>query len=132
VLAEIRSPEDVPRAIENTLISGDVKAVERETLEQKIRDVFNIPRVREWFDPARADDIFVESPIMTASGVLIPDRVIVSGGKAEIVDFKTGGTHPAHTAQVREYMELLKGMGYEKIEAYILYLDSGEIVEVVL
>ena len=88
--------------------------------------------MREWFDPTLADEIFIESPIMTKMGILIPDRVIVSGGKARVIDFKTGGKHPAHTAQVKEYMETLRGMGYETVGASILYLDGKEIVEVAL
>jgi len=130
VLASIRTLDDVPRAVERTVISGDIKAAERESLEKEIREVFNIPQVNEWFDPVRAGRLFIESPIMTKAGVLIPDRVMISDGKVTVVDYKTGGKHPSHAEQLKGYKEALQNMGYEHVDAYLLYLESKEIKNV--
>lgn len=127
VLADIRTLEDVPRAVERTVISGDIKAAERESLEKEIHELFKIPQVNEWFDPAREGQLFIESPILTAAGVLRPDRVMVTDGKVTVVDFKTGGKHPNHAEQVRGYKAALQNMGQKNVEAYLLYLETKEI-----
>jgi len=127
VLANIRTTDDVPRAVERTVISGDIKAAERELLEKEIHDLFTLPQVRDWFDPLRAGQLFIESPIMTKAGVLVPDRVMIADGKVTVVDYKTGGKHPSHAEQLNGYKKALRNMGYEHVDAYLLYLETKEV-----
>jgi ATP-dependent exoDNAse (exonuclease V) beta subunit len=130
VLSHIHSPEDVSHAIANALVSGDIEMEERDILEQKINEIFEIEEVREWFDPAYVDmgAVFTESPMITEEGILRPDRVIVSGGRVKIIDFKTGAAHEGYAAQMKKYKEAVLAMGYCEVEAYLFYLEN-KVVE---
>ncbi|HLP62218.1 MAG TPA: PD-(D/E)XK nuclease family protein, partial [Candidatus Deferrimicrobium sp.] len=130
VLAYIHSPADVPRAISAVLVSGDIEAKERNILEQKIQEIFAMEEVKEWFNPVynEMSAVFTESPMITDKGILRPDRVIVSGEKVKIIDFKTGARSNAHIEQMKIYREALRAMGYDNIESYLLYLENKSII----
>jgi hypothetical protein len=114
------------------LVSGDIEADERDILEDKIQTIFEIEAVKEWFDPVHIESnaVFIESPILTPEGVLKPDRVIVSGDRVIIIDFKTGEKSDTHWGQVIKYKNAVQAMGYRNIEAYLFYLENKEIREV--
>lgn len=133
VLSHIHSPKDVPHAISDVLVSGDIEADERDILEQKIGEIFEIAEVREWFDPGYVDmgAVFTESPMITESGVLRPDRVIVSGDRVKIIDFKTGAAHEAYVEQMKKYKEAVLAMGYREVEAVLFYLESKEVKKII-
>ena len=40
----------------------------------------------------------------------------------EVVDYKSGEERKGHHRQVREYMELLRQMGYTEVSGYLCYL----------
>ena len=47
-----------------------------------------------------------------------------------VIDFKTGNPYPAHHKQVKQYITLLKEMGYNKVSGYLWYLDNNNIEDV--
>ena len=124
VLSHIRTLDDVPHAVDNALLAGDIERKERRTLERKLTEIFEIDTVKEWFDPTHAQQVFAESPIITETGVLRPDRVMVLENRVVVIDFKTGRKNKAHALQLIKYKEVIRGMGYKNIDAYLLYVDS--------
>jgi ATP-dependent helicase/nuclease subunit A len=130
VLSNIRSMEDLPAAVQSALISGDITAGEREILEQKTREIFEIETMKQWFSPGQRHRVFIESPIITDEEVLRPDRVIVDDDSVTIIDFKTGEKRDSHVNQVIKYKNAVKEMGYKNIGAFLFYLESKEIQEV--
>ena len=83
---------------------------------------------------------YLNTPITTNENDIIgnhivgtrrPDRVMIKGNKAVVVDYKFGSEKSKlHHKQVANYMNLLHQMGYTSIEGYIWYLSMGEIVKV--
>ena len=70
-----------------------------------------------------------EGEIITAQGqVLIPDRVMVRGQKAIVVDYKTGQPANSHQQQVTIYRDALQKMGYQEVEGYVYYLTPPLLV----
>ncbi|MCP5102153.1 MAG: UvrD-helicase domain-containing protein [bacterium] len=130
VLSHIRTLDDVPHAVDNALLAGDIERKEKRTLERKLTDIFEIETVKEWFDPAHGHHVFAESPIITEAGVLRPDRVMVLEDRVVIIDFKTGRKNKAHAQQLIQYKEVIRGMGYKNIDAYLLYLDNKKIEKI--
>lgn len=62
---------------------------------------------------------------------LRPDRVMLRGNEAVVLDFKFGKHNDAaYAAQVRRYMSLLQEMGYQNTKGWLWYGYSGELVEV--
>jgi len=128
ILANIRSRQDLEGVVENALNSGQIDAKEKVILKNKIEDIFKIQMVSEWFNPQNT--IFIESKIITLTGILRPDRIIVSREKVVVIDFKTGEKMASHSQQMRIYVEAIKTMGFSKVEAFILYLQDKSIVPV--
>jgi len=61
-----------------------------------------------------------------------PDRVMLSPDHQHVVvvDFKFGKPRPEYTAQVSEYMHLLRQMGYPQVDGYLWYVYKGNIEKV--
>ena len=69
----------------------------------------------------------------TAAGTRRPDRVMIRGSRAVVVDYKFGAVRSgSHMRQVAEYMRLISGMGYTHVEGYVWYVSQGDVVDVVL
>ena len=91
--------------------------------------LFDHVQMREWFSK--------DSQALTEQGILLPggsskrpDRIIVQKQQAVVIDFKTGEEKEDHQNQVREYMELVKGLTQKPTEGYLVYIESGEIRKV--
>ena len=61
---------------------------------------------------------------------LRPDRVIVKGNTAKVLDIKTGVPRKTHKAQLAKYKKALSALGYEHVKGFLLYLKAGTLVEV--
>ena len=60
-----------------------------------------------------------------------PDRVMIRGTRAVVVDYKFGSRDPGrYRRQVGEYLGLLRQMGYTQCEGYLWYVKLGEIEKV--
>jgi hypothetical protein len=88
--------------------------------------------VCEWFSDGW-DDVKCEAEIVALGEVRRPDRVMISGRRAVVVDYKFGDkTNARYLEQVKGYMDLLHKMVlYDEIEGYVWYVNLGEINKVV-
>lgn len=60
-----------------------------------------------------------------------PDRVMINGKKAIVVDYKFGEKHNSYRKQIALYCSLLSKMGYSEVKGYLWYVREGEIEEVI-
>ena len=66
-----------------------------------------------------------EQPILMPDGKkLIPDRLLLSGNEATIIDYKTGAELPKHKLQLDAYAKALQEMGYDVVKKVLLYTDK--------
>ena len=94
----------------------------------RISSFISSPPASDWF--TNGNTVLREAEILLPSGVTRrPDRIISTDGKTIIIDFTFGDENRHHYEQVKEYSNLLAEMGYEKIEAYLWYVDSDKIVK---
>ena len=125
ILSEIETASDVAPAISEAVHHGYIKAEHAEELSTQLRAVVEHPEAARWFDGT--GKIFNERAII--GGELEtsrrPDRVIFyPDDHIEVVDYKSGEERKAHRHQVREYMELLRQMGYTEVSGYLCYLHE--------
>ena len=89
-----------------------------------------------WFDEKWK--VLNECSILTESGEeKRPDRVLVCGTDAIVIDYKFGAFSHEDTAQmgqykrqVSRYKELLTRMGYTNVQGYLWYIAADEIISV--
>jgi len=72
-----------------------------------------------------------ETTILTPRGEQYrPDRVVINGNKASIVDYKFGDKESkVYIQQVKQYMNLIAEMGYET-SGFVCYVSLGKVEKV--
>jgi len=152
IFQNITTPDTLHRAVMRMKSTGCFEnIVDTERAEKQIATLINNRHTDhpEWFS---ADwKVINERAIVyrDKEGNVVnkrPDRVIVNGDKAIVIDYKTAtgivskaqeGNGPAmrtlkeNIAQVKQYVRLLKQLGFSDIKAYLWYiLDNDTIYEV--
>lgn len=128
----VGSPEELDAALAKMRVAGEVTTdAEEALLRERALSALKDPVVARWFSP-EWEVVHSERDIIAGGGVRRPDRVMTSGReRAVVVDYKFGALHKAaYQRQVREYMELLRGMGYAQVEGYLWFVELGEVERV--
>jgi len=88
--------------------------------------MLSLPEAKNWF--GENVQILNEKAILTPKGETYrPDRIVISGNNALIIDFKTGAHEPAHQKQIEQYGNLLQTIGYA-CKMQLAYLEKPEIL----
>jgi len=130
ILSKIQTKKDVASSVENYRLLGLISGEEAVVLNAKLNELLNKPEVYEWYNaPIR---VLNEVDILMPKGKLRrPDRVMVSGEKAIIVDYKFGEqTDNRHKRQIQDYMRLIRRMGYSEVKGYLWYITLDHLEEV--
>ncbi len=125
----------VAAAVEAAVRRGLLPAAERETWQQHLQQALTLTdgsvTLCDWFAPGIT--VLHERPLLTATETLRPDRVVISGNTATVIDYKTGmpdaAKRKAYYKQIREYGALLAQMGHT-VKLYLAWLDASELEEV--
>jgi hypothetical protein len=130
ILAGIVTAADVERAVQRTINAGLVRAGEKERLMKEVRSFLRQEGAEEWF--AGDYQVKKEADIILPDGrILRPDRVMIRGGEAVVVDYKFGAVEEeAYIRQVRRYMQVLQDMGYEKVKGVVWYVMLQKMIVV--
>ena len=99
------------------------------SLAEKINLLFEkIPELNDWF--SNKYEVFNERGIIANGKVHIPDRVMIEGARALIIDYKREKQDLKHHRQVKNYGQLLHNIGYAEVEMYLIYIDDQTLVKV--
>jgi ATP-dependent helicase/nuclease subunit A len=125
-----KSDEVISKIIfEGLLSDNDAVKIKNDVEKLKLN-----PLIKSWFSGEW--DVKQEADILLIDGSFIrPDRVLAKRNEAVVIDFKTGIAKEEHKNQITKYAETLMGMGYSKIDKYLLYIrdkddENVEIMEV--
>lgn len=116
------------QALNDMIREGILPRSQLGALEHELNSVLSDERVREWFQPGW--EIKAESTIIMAGENIRPDRVLLRGSQAVVIDYKTGKEEAAYGRQLRIYENALKKMGFVDVSSYILYIEDRRIVKV--
>ena len=135
IFARIRTEADIPYIIrelqtDGTLYSDDVTA---DDIERYIGQGMANERVRHWFSPHWK--LFNECSIIYEdeqgrTQKRRPDRVVTDGQQTIVIDFKFARPREEHHEQVRQYVRLLRSMGYPCVSGCLWYGYTNDIEEV--
>lgn len=122
---------DVGKSIDRMNNNGGISQEEIAALRDRLEAALANDLVASWFDGSwevrNENDIIIPGIGSTRR----PDRVMVKNNRAVVVDYKFGlARKPAYARQIKEYMDLLRGMGYENVSGYIWYVSLDDIEEV--
>ncbi|MCL6267343.1 UvrD-helicase domain-containing protein [Flagellimonas myxillae] len=122
VLSQIETVGDIPKVLEQLQENGELPKASYEFVSQKIKEVVRHPQLSAYF--TSEFQVLNEQEILMEDGkILRPDRIVLKGSEATIMDYKTGKPSPSHKAQIMEYADALKTMGYTLGHIIIVYID---------
>ena len=128
---EASTREDIFTAIDQMRLNGLISKEEGERLRGRIEETLRDERVADWFE-GDWEEIRTESDIILPEGsTRRPDRVMIREGHAVVIDYKFGKEPTdANGRQMKEYLNLLRRMGYTDCAGYLWYVMRGEILKI--
>ena len=133
LFAAIRTTADISPQIDSMLSQGLIESSKKaDEIRKMISKHIDQSGVQSWFDGSYK--LFNEASIIYRDGGILqtrrPDRVMIKpDGSAIIVDFKFGREREEYLHQVREYMDLLRKMGYPRVQGHIWYVYTNKIID---
>jgi len=126
ILQNMQYQSDQQPAIEKLVREGRISSSEGVLVAKALEKFWALPHTAEWF--STGNKILNEAIILTPAGKHYrPDRVIIKNSQATIIDYKFGDSEkPSYTNQVKNYMQLVREMGYETT-GYLCYITLGKI-----
>lgn len=127
--SRIKYSTDIDNALYSLQLEGIVDSLQVDELKSKVNHFFKQEPYSNWFSTEW--EIKNEASIITQDGfVYRPDRVMINGAHAIIVDYKFGIENDSYGKQIRRYTNMLQLMGYETIEGFLWYVDTNKLVRV--
>jgi hypothetical protein len=126
LLARVGTADDLQRALQEAVDTGGLGHEQAQAIEDRLRALLTDPRLAPWFGAGLT--IRTEATIIDRVGRSHrPDRVVIDGDRARVLDIKTGAARPEHQTQVRSYMTLLSELGHAHVEGALLYVRDGTL-----
>ena len=127
ILSRIRTIHDIPNAVESYQMEGVITEAEATEVAQKLTELLQLPQVKDWYNDQYR--ILNEVEILSKEGLTKrPDRVMLRGDEVVVVDYKFGQRLlKSHQAQVRNYLRLIREMGYTQVSGFLWYVELGKI-----
>jgi len=129
ILREIKHKSDQQNAIDALVRTGRISIDEGKTVADELQHFWNIPETESWFSTGA--QVLNETTILIPNGEQYrPDRVLIRGNNATIIDYKFGDTEKSnYLKQVKKYMQLISEMGYNT-EGYVCYVSLKKVEKV--
>lgn len=123
---------DEEKAIAEQIAEGKITESDLPMIRKELEQFWSIPEVKEWFTTDA--EVLNENAILLPSGEMYrPDRVLLKGDKATVVDYKFGEEeHEYHKGQLKQYISFLKEMGYAEVKGVLYYASLGKIIKDVI
>lgn len=131
IMEKIKTKNDIDSAFQRIILQGIIGRNEAADIKSKLLNAMQKEKVADWF--TEKYEVLTETDIIGTTGsVKRPDRIMINGAQAMIVDYKFGSIEDVdkHTKQVSAYMKLIKNMGYAETSGYIWYVFENDLVEV--
>ncbi len=129
-LSLIDCTENTEKVIQQLVQDGIIEKEQEAKLTIKIKEILSLPEISEYFE--RNTEVKSEAEILLTDGsVMRPDRVVIMGNKAIILDYKTGShISDSHKQQISLYADALERMGYAETKKILVYIGINEAIVV--
>ncbi|HOW31077.1 MAG TPA: 3'-5' exonuclease, partial [Bacteroidales bacterium] len=129
-MAAIHAATDIDPVTTKMVSEGVLPREKEPELKQRLTAVLSHPKLAACFEEHA--NIKTEAEIILPGGkVLRPDRVVITDNEVVVIDYKTGKPMPDHEAQLSQYAEVLREMGYANVRKLLVYIDEEtEVKEV--
>lgn len=128
IMAKIYVPTDLDWALERSIEEGLITVEQIPMLKGTVEQIVNHEALKEFF--VADAKIFNEQTLLQPQGIVLkPDRVVVKGQQAFLLDYKTGKHQEKYKFQVEGYEKALQAMGLNVVKKSLVYI--GDAIEIV-
>ncbi|MGM9837469.1 MAG: UvrD-helicase domain-containing protein [Paludibacteraceae bacterium] len=129
ILSRTEVHEDVESVIDDFYDGGIIETEEqRKEIRNLINGAWTNPRMCDWFSGAW--QLLREQAILLEGEECRPDRIMIRGTQAIVLDYKFGQRQSKYARQVRRYMEAMRSLGYTEVSGYLWYANEQKLEEV--
>jgi ATP-dependent exoDNAse (exonuclease V) beta subunit len=130
IISRVETIGDIPQAVERKILSGELNSNEKENIVHELTGFLSIPEVSDWYSGKYT--VLNEMQVLHPRfGFSRPDRVMLHGKKAVVVDYKFGETEDKkYNRQVQHYLERIKEMGYSDVQGFVFYVRKQTVSKV--
>lgn len=128
-LNQVRYAGNETDVVRRMLAQGTIGADEHNKVLDKLKQVVTHPDIADYFNPEW--QVLNERPLLKAGAkVRVPDRVVVKGNDAVLIEYKTGAERTDAARQVNDYAKLLTEVGLQVQKKIVFYteLQKAEVV----
>lgn len=130
---EANDREGIEQCIRRMEQDAVLSHADAEELRRMVEKALSDPTVGSWFDGSWSE-IRTEDAILSKGKKHLhrPDRVMIRGTEAVVVDYKFGELNATrYRQQLDRYAKLLREMGYTEVSGYLWYVKQGTIEQVI-
>ncbi len=127
----IASTSDIEPVLDEMLLDGIISIADKQTTLTAINLSLQNPIIKEWFEPFWSVKAENDIIIPSTDGRFVscrPDRVLIFGDRAVVIDYKFGISTGGHLKQIGGYVGVLLAMGYVNVEGYVWYVLENKVV----
>ncbi len=129
LLSHIETREDIEPAVQDSLQQGIIDEELANHLRESLDKLLKKPEAEGWFDGST--HVLNETDILSKGDQKYrPDRVMIDKDKVIVLDYKFGKEEKSYDPQVRNYVNLIRTIGYKNVEGYLWYVESDRIEKV--
>ena len=129
VMSLIKTPGDLEAAVNKLFHTGMISEETKSAITVQLKKIFETEPIKKFFSDEW--EILAEREIIfPGDHALRPDRVMINGKHAVILDFKTGKEKQQDASQIKHYADALAEIGYQPVEKYLVYLADGKVTSV--
>jgi ATP-dependent exoDNAse (exonuclease V) beta subunit len=123
ILGAIYTTVDLERALQMAIQKGFIKEQEKEEIKAIVKSVIYHQDLNHFYETGF--EVLNERDILMANGTIQrPDRVVLKGNHATIIDYKTGERNAKYRNQLNTYAENFSNMGYIIDHKIIVYINT--------
>jgi ATP-dependent exoDNAse (exonuclease V) beta subunit len=124
LMARIYADTDLENALETMILQGDIGKEEQDDLKEAAMAIMGHPRLKPYFSEGL--EVRNECEILLESGAVIrPDRIVLDGKTATLIDYKTGREEARYAEQLQDYANALETMEYSVKNKIIVYINEN-------
>ncbi|SIS39108.1 ATP-dependent exoDNAse (exonuclease V) beta subunit (contains helicase and exonuclease domains) [Zobellia uliginosa] len=128
ILGCIETEEDIEAALNKAVRQGEIEKQEIDEVRGKLERIVKHPKLNTYY--IKGNTVKNEKDIITAEGQIVrPDRIVINGNRATLIDYKTGKANPKYKEQLYFYADALTNMGYVVENKIIVYINDDIIPE---
>jgi ATP-dependent exoDNAse (exonuclease V) beta subunit len=126
LLSEVESKAEIETKLNYLIDQGEVDFANRTRIAEEASQIFDTFLTELY---SNANEVLSEKNILfKGEKNSRPDKILVHGKTATVIDFKTGDKRKTHEKQIRHYGDLLAKMGYDSIKKGLLYTETSEML----